>query len=103
MSHVLFLLFLDLLPSRLSYSSDLFLRGCTRELDAVKAARPVCAVRRFEISLSQTGRTREVRSRDEWRPSREARTYLKDVPRDYLRRATFRVTECPYESWESRP
>ena len=32
-----------------------------------------------------------------------ARTYLKDVPRDYLRRATFRVTECSYESWESRP
>ncbi|MGZ6277067.1 MAG: hypothetical protein ACXWPS_12645 [Ktedonobacteraceae bacterium] len=27
---------------------------------AVKAARPVCAVRRFEIFLSQTGGTREV-------------------------------------------
>ena len=30
------------------------------EPDAVKVARPVCAVRRFEISLSQTGGTREV-------------------------------------------
>jgi hypothetical protein len=32
----------------------------TREPDAVKAARPVCAVRRFEIFLSQTGGPREV-------------------------------------------
>src|SRR2546423_13273512 len=32
MRHVLFLLFLDLLPSSLSYSSDLFLRGCTSSI-----------------------------------------------------------------------
>ena len=30
------------------------------EPDALKGARPVCAVRRCEISLSQTGETREV-------------------------------------------
>jgi len=30
------------------------------EPDTWKLVRPVCAVRRFEISLSQTGRTREV-------------------------------------------
>ena len=32
----------------------------TGKPDAVKVARPVCAVRRFEIFLSQTGGTREV-------------------------------------------
>ena len=34
---------------------------------------------------------------------RYARTYDRDVPRDGLRAATPRVTECPYESWGSRP
>ena len=34
---------------------------------------------------------------------RHARTYDRDVPRDGLRAATPRVTECPYESWGSRP
>lgn len=33
--------------------------NATGEPDAVKVARPVCAVRRFEISLSQTGGTGE--------------------------------------------
>ena len=34
---------------------------------------------------------------------RHARTYDRDVPRDGLQRATAKVTECPYESWGSRP
>jgi hypothetical protein len=47
---------LSMMDGKMADNHEVNMNG---EPDAVKVARPVCAVRRFEISLSQTGGTRE--------------------------------------------